>query len=77
MRVDEPVAPAIKRARRSRNALRMIDLVETGHVDGREFETEKTAAGLQHAVSFAEGAVDARHVADAEGDRSLVGGLEW
>ena len=42
--------------------------VEPGHVDGGEFQAQKTAAGPQHAIGFLQRGIDPRHVADAERD---------
>jgi hypothetical protein len=48
--------------------IEVIERIERGNVDGGEFETEKSAADLEHAVRFRERMLDARHIADAEGD---------
>ena len=47
----------------------LVDLVQQGHVDMAEFEHQQAPAALQHAERLAERQLDARHVADAEGDR--------
>ena len=54
---------------------RLVDAVEQRHVDLGEFEAEEAAAGLQHAKGLGKRRLDARHVADAEGDRVGVEGI--
>ena len=46
----------------------IVEPIEAGNVDGGEFQAQEAAAGLQHAIGFAEREVDPRHVADAERD---------
>src|SRR5579864_1948401 len=46
--------------------IKVVERVEPRHVDGREFETDETASGPQHAKKFAERDIDLRHVADAK-----------
>ena len=52
----------------------VIEPIEPGHIDGREFQAEEAAAGPQHAIRFRKRMVDPRHVADAEGDGVAVEG---
>ena len=46
----------------------LVQAVETSHIDGGEFETEKTAARPEDAEGLRKSALDPRHVADTEGD---------
>ena len=46
----------------------IVERVETGHIDGGEFEAQKAPADPQHAMGLLQRRLDARHVADAEGD---------
>jgi hypothetical protein len=46
----------------------VVDPVQPGHVDGGKFQAQEPAAGFQHAIGFAQGKIDPRHVADAECD---------
>ena len=55
--------------------LELVQRVEARHLLGREFETEKMPARLQHPVNLRERKFDPRHVADAEGDRSGIEGF--
>src|SRR5260370_4370764 len=48
--------------------IKIVERVEPGHIDVGKFETEKAAAGPQHAEELGKSAIDARHVADAECD---------
>ena len=48
--------------------IKLVERVEAGHIDRGEFQAEEAPADLQHAMRFGERALDARHVADAEGD---------
>ena len=50
----------------------VVDAVEPGHVAGGEFQAHEAPAGLQHAEGLLERLLDARHVADAEGDGHRV-----
>src|SRR6185437_16577988 len=52
--------------------INLIELVEAGYIDRREFEAKEASADLQHAMRFGERAFDARHVADAEGDGDAI-----
>ena len=47
----------------------IVGVIQHRQVDAREFEAEKAAAALNHPIGFAQRLLDARHVADAEGDR--------
>ena len=53
----------------------IVDRIEARHVDLGEFETQEVAARLEHAARFRERPLDARHVANAEGDAVGVEGL--
>lgn len=46
----------------------IIQPIETGEVDGGEFQAQESASGPQHAIGFAQRGIDPRHVADAERD---------
>src|SRR5581483_5542862 len=47
----------------------VVEAVEQRHLAGRELQAQVAATGPEHAVSLAQGAIDAGNVADAEGDR--------
>ena len=69
------VAIARHRAAQRRDdveGIEVVERIEAGHVDGREFEAEKSPAGPQHAIELAQRDFDPRHVADAEGDGAGV-----
>ena len=55
----------------------LVKPADQGRLDPREFKAKEAPAALQDAPRFGERAVDARHVANAEGDRigveSIVG----
>src|SRR5580704_18882287 len=55
--------------------IEFIEGIETGDVDGREFEAEETRSWLQYAISFCERCGDTWNVADAEGNRVGVKAL--
>ncbi len=46
----------------------IVERVEARHVDGGKFQAEKAPARAQHAMGLGQRRLDARHVADAEGD---------
>ncbi len=46
----------------------VVEAIEGGDIDGREFETEEAAARFQDAPGLGERLIDPRHVPDAEGD---------
>src|SRR5712691_7299084 len=48
--------------------IEIVERIEPGHIDAGKFETEKAAAGPQHAEEFDKRDIDPRHVADAECD---------
>ena len=50
----------------------VVNAVQHRQIDARKFEAEKPPAMLQHPMGFSERPLDARHVADAEGDRISV-----
>src|SRR3984957_20834730 len=47
----------------------VIKAIEKRRVDARELKGEEPPAALEHTISLAQRLVDARHIADAEGDR--------
>src|SRR6187200_38990 len=47
----------------------VVKLVEHRNLDAREFEAEKSPAGLKHAERLGNSRIDMRDVANAEGDR--------
>ena len=49
--------------------LGVVEPVEPRQVDPGEFEAEESAAALEHPIGLGQRLLDARHVADAEGDR--------
>ena len=46
----------------------VVERIEAGNIHGGEFKAEKPSADLEHAERFGQRPIDARHVADAEGD---------
>src|SRR5690242_17502243 len=62
-------------ARDSLEGIELVQPVEPGHVDSRKFKAQETAADLEHPIGLRQRALDARHVADAEGDGDAVEAL--
>ena len=62
-------------ARDDLERIELVERVEPRHVDRGELQAQEAAADLEHAVGLGERAVDARHVADAEGDGDAVEAL--
>ena len=52
--------------------IELVERVQPRHVDRGEFQAQEAPAQLEHAIGFAERALDARHVADAEGDGDAI-----
>ena len=52
--------------------IEIVEGIETGDVDGREFEAEETSADGEHAMCFRERDGNARHIADAERDGDRI-----
>ncbi len=55
--------------RQHREGIEIVEIIEPGCRDAREFETKEPPAGLEHAIGFGERLVEMRGVADAERDR--------
>jgi len=50
----------------------VVEPVEPRHLDGREFQAEKTPSRPQHTKRLLQREIDSRHVADAKGDGVAV-----
>ena len=52
--------------------INVVERAQARQIDGGKLQAEKTPAELEHAMGFAERSLDARHVADAEGDGDAI-----
>src|SRR3974390_3570689 len=59
-------------ARDQLERIEVVKCINARYVDGGEFQAEEAAAELERAMGFGERPLDARHVADAEGDGDTI-----